>query len=75
MPDRRIEASVRPALWDTATKTNRGRRQGMGTRPAADDMDGATAHPRFVGADDQGHAGLAANIVVRARAGHRRGGA
>ena len=38
----------------------------MGTRPVADDVDGATAHPWFVGPDDQGHAGLAANIVLSA---------
>lgn len=35
-------------------------------RPAADDVDGAGAHPWFVGPDDQGRGGLAANIVVSA---------
>ena len=36
----------------------------MGTRPVADDVDGASAQPWFVGPGNHGTAALAANIVV-----------
>jgi signal transduction histidine kinase len=36
----------------------------MGTRPVADDLDGATAQPWFVGPGNHGTAALAANVVV-----------
>ena len=38
----------------------------MGTRPVADDLDGAGGHPWFVGLDDQGRVRLAANIAAAA---------
>jgi signal transduction histidine kinase len=38
----------------------------MEARPEADEVDGARAHPWFVGPGDQGRAGLAANIAVSA---------
>src|ERR1035437_2109481 len=65
MRDRRIQASARPALCNSATQTNQERGQGMGTRPVAYYEDGAK-HPWFVGPGDQGNAGLAANLVVSA---------
>jgi len=48
------------------TYSNQGRGQGMETGPVADELGGVRAHPWFVGLDDQGQGGLAANIAVSA---------